>query len=299
MLIPSEAEWWLANQNRTQRVQIVPRRLAGPEYDLLTQDVWSFVGSGGVGLFPQYQSPTFPSSQPVVLEWATAGITGNASFRASTNQISAIGVPTSWFHSMRGDPLTEDGAGLSAALVIQWSYQGQVQSQIVDINTAQLAIGLADWVSVYYVALETGFDSFPVPLVISVYPNARGQISTARITLARQSLHNGVSPTFPVGTWARVARWRWFWGQTTPAAPGGIMGLEVVIDDLAGGVVARWLDLATSLPGTIEPVVVGISPLLAFDRWEPWVPNAWGMRLQPIGVDLDWALIVGEIRSEV
>lgn len=295
MLIPGEATWWRENQNRTQRVQILSRDVGSADYDLITQSLWAFLGIWPPLPVPQFQSPTFPSSQPVVVEWAIGGTdAGNPGSIA----LSAIGLPTSFTHAMTGDPLTALDQDRRMCVIVTWRYQGQDQSQVCDANTSQLAISLADSVSVTYLRYDPVSFLARAPLLVSVYPG-RG-VSTAKITSAPQSLHNGgppIAPLIPVGTWARVKRWRWFWGQTTPAVPGGVMALEVAVSTTAGLVLARWLDLAGTLPGA--PVLVGGTPLLVFDRWEPWVPDASLIQLQPQGIDLDYATLVAEIQPEV
>jgi hypothetical protein len=297
-VIPTEARWWLENQNRLQRVQISQALLSPADYELLTQGIWQFLGTWPRIPSPQYQSPTFPSTQPVVVAWTVAGQSTN-SFPGVSQQVSAVGLPTNFFPCMVGDPLVATIQNPPKAVWVQWTQQGISQGQVCDANAGQLAIALADSVTVTVLGVQSEADD-GVPWLISVYPG-RG-ITTATITTVPQSMHNSdgggglLSAIIPTETWARVSRWRWFWAVEDSFVPPAVATLEVTVTTPGGQFLARWFETASG----VSPTATGNSPLLAFDRWEPWLgAGAFAMRLRPTGGDIAYAIVQAEIRTEV
>jgi hypothetical protein len=196
---------------------------------------------------------------------------------------------------MTGDPLCEIDSLLRGCVIVQWSYQGVMRSQLCDANAGTLAISLADWIGVTVLAPDgEGGPSIVAqsPFLISVYPNPGGRRSTATITSAPQSLHNGLDPTFLVTSWANVERWRWWWSNDLAVAVGQALMIEAL--GLTAPI-AQWYEVAA-----VVPPAGGATPLLAFDRWEAWPPGFISLALRPqVAAGMDYAQIRAYIKSEV
>ena len=296
-MIPAESRWWKENQNRTQRVQIAARVIPLADYTFITQEWLIFLG-GPLGNIPtpQFQSPTFPSSQPILLEWAVAGVSVNPSFPGTSTAVSVVGFPSDLLHAMTGDALTSKSSFTRGCVIVQWSYQGVIRSQVCDPNAGTLAISLADWVAVTVLAPDAGEEGPSIvsqtPFLISVYPNHGGRRTTATLTCAPQSLTAGFASVVPLLTWANVDRWRWWWAADNAGAPG--QGVMITVSGLFGAPVVEWYE-----PAAIVPPFGGWTPLLVADRWQAWIPGSFSVTLTPLVAGMYDAQIRAYIKSEV
>jgi hypothetical protein len=264
-MIPDESKWWRQSANRLS-AELMPVALGAVLYNSISEGVFLFATPA----FPleQYQSPTFPSPQSVVVTWTPIVLPG----------LTTGGLPPRFFPAIGGDGINGELPGFRAMVLVSWLRQGVRYVQIADASQGQVCIANASSVQVsYFCELPTtdpsAFAAF-VKLSVIVSPNGGGRVSTARISTSPQNLEVGITGCrIGLGNWTRVDR-VWWHIAVTVAAPALI---QLDFQDLVGDAVATWRPLF-GLAATAGP-----TPNTLQADYPPGAVQAFMLSTGPVG----------------
>jgi hypothetical protein len=262
-VIPSEEKWWKGSQQRLQaEITAIPLGLG--LYRDIAQN--SFLFTTPAIPVQQYQSPTFPSAQPVVIAWCPLLIPS----------LCTAGWPGRIMQAFPGDVIAGLNAGTRAMVLISWIRQGTRYQQICDASQGQLAIGNADSVQLGYFCEVPSTDPAAIAalirLAITVSPGGQGRTSSARLSTSNQDLSVGGPQLVTLGlfNWTRARNWTWHIALIG-VAPGTSVPSITFLDALAVPI-STYAPLAITPSATVQGIAWGLVPNRA--EWPPGAASA-------------------------
>lgn len=264
VVIDGEQTWWKQQQGVLSK-EIGAIALGVPLYRDVTQNVFLLAAIPSVPS-AQYRSPTFPSSQPVVVAW-TPLLPG----------ISTAGFPGRIMQAFPGDTLLGMIAPTRGCVVVTWLRQGTRMVQICDASQGQLAIGNADSVELAYFVEMPASDPAAIAALIRlqvvVSPGGSGRVSTARLSTSLQDL-SAVGPAsalISLANWTRCKNFTWHVALAVIPLPAVNVPMLLFLDAF-GVPISTYVPLAITPGVSTQGVAWGLIPNRA--DWPPGAINA-------------------------